>query len=226
MEKNITFSNNIPTAPVLWKSKDGIPMLVQNYKAVLKRVSITREKLRKFPSHIQRQFKDCLEEWIHKGIIEPVPYEEREKGFYIPYQVVVREDKASSKVRIVLDCASNFGGKSLNSEIKIGSNPMGSLQDILLQFRKHKYALTANVKEMFLAAKLREQDKDYHQIMIEKDGEMKPYRFTSFPFRNACSPKVAITVARMAAEKFEGKYPEASSAIVNNTLMDLSLIHI
>ena len=77
---------------------------------------------------------------------------------------------------------------------------------------------------MFLAIKLREQDIDYHRILVEKDGDMKPFRFTSFPFGNACSPKVAITIAQLAAEKLSINHPEASEAIKNHTLMDDTLI--
>ena len=89
-----------------------------------------------------------------QGVIEEVPFEDRETGFYIPHHPVIRQDKDSSKVRLVLNCAQKFGGTSLNDHIDSGSNPVQDLVGILLAFRTGQFALTADVQQMFLQVQM------------------------------------------------------------------------
>ena len=53
------------------------------------------------------------------------------------------------KVRIVLDCAARFRGKSLNDELLQGPDFMNSLVGVLLQFRKERVAIVSDIEAMF-----------------------------------------------------------------------------
>jgi len=58
--------------------------------------------------------------------------------------------------------AKNRSGSSLNGAIEKGPNKLNDLFAILLQFRRFKYAFTADISEMFLRIRLTESDKRYH----------------------------------------------------------------
>ncbi len=88
---------------------------------------------------------------------------------YIPYFPVVRLDKLTSKVRIIFAAATKNRDKLfLNSQIEKGPNRLQDLFGILLRFRQHAIALTADISEMFLQCRL---DKKKSVIIIVS-GEM------------------------------------------------------
>ena len=175
------------------------------------------------PKVIREAYNEVLDRLEKQRVIEDVPFDDRENRFYIPHHPVIRQDKDSSKVRLVLNCAQKFGGTSLNDHIDSGSNPVQDLVGILLAFRTGEFTLTADVKEMFLQVRMRPEDSDFHRILVKKNERFVPFRFRVFPFGNTCSPKVAITIAKQNAKRFQSKYPQASRSIQEFTLVDDTL---
>ena len=71
--------------------------------------------------------------------------------YYVPHHAVYRNDKITSKIRIVFDCSSKAPGKlSLNDHIVQGPNLNPDLVSIFLNFRTFKIALCADIEKAFL----------------------------------------------------------------------------
>ena len=53
---------------------------------------------------------------IDKGYIKKLTSERSEKGpcWYLPHFPVIREEKATTKIRIIFDSAAKYRGRSLN----------------------------------------------------------------------------------------------------------------
>ncbi|XP_066912732.1 uncharacterized protein [Clytia hemisphaerica] len=115
--------------------KEEITNLGDNY---------ARSKIR-LKNMVQKQFKDnnpeflrtydeILQQQLSAGVIEKVEHYEIGQTHYLPHRPVVREDKQSTKVRIVFDasCKSYKGGESLNDTLNPGPSITELLGDVLL----------------------------------------------------------------------------------------------
>lgn len=70
--------------------------------------------------------------------------------YYLPHHTVTKEDSITTKVRVVFDgSAPTSSGLSLNDVMLRGPTVQSSLFSILLRFRLHKIALTADVEKMY-----------------------------------------------------------------------------
>ena len=78
-------------------------------------------------------------------------------------QVVYKESSTIPKVRAVFDSsAKTYTSVSLNDTLLVGHTVHPPLIDVLLKFRSHRIALTADVSEMYWAIQLVKENKDLH----------------------------------------------------------------
>lgn len=77
-----------------------------------------------------------------KGYIRRLEPGEIDDGpsWYLPHFPVVREDKETTKVRIVDDSAARYGGVSLNDTMLPGPKLQQDVSDVLLRFRNNPVA--------------------------------------------------------------------------------------
>ena len=103
--------------------------------------------------HFKNQF--------HEGIIEKVTSPPLVGNTtYLPHRPVIREDKASTKVRIVYDASAKNKGPSLNESLYKGPCLTPLLFDVLLRFRAHDIALTADIEKAYLQISATESERD------------------------------------------------------------------
>ena len=100
---------------------------------------------------------------------------------YLPHHGVVRQDKATSKLRIVYDASARTTGPSLNGCIYTGPKFGQSIFDILLCFRFQKVALTGDIDKAFLMVSMDESDRDSLRFLWATDPNVKKYSPSDFP---------------------------------------------
>ena len=102
-----------------------------------------------------------------KGYIRKLEPGEIDNGpsWYLPHFPVVREDKETTKVRIVYDSAARYGGISLNDAMLPGPKLQQDVFDVLLRFRSNLVALVADLTEMFSQVTMAKQDRRYHRFL-------------------------------------------------------------
>ena len=87
----------------------------------------------------------------------------KELVHYLPHHPVVRENKETTKVRIVFDASSKVKTQpSLNDVLHSDCYLLPFLQDILLRFRIGKIGLVADIKEAFLQISI---NKEHHDLV-------------------------------------------------------------
>lgn len=147
--------------------------LEENKSVAEKRLSQVTKKLLKDPKNLQAYDK-AIREYIESGIAEKVSTEEDKKrknfAYYMPHQAVIKEDRATTKIRIVFDAsASRTAGRSLNDNLEIGPNLNPDIASLLMNFRQHKIAMAADVEKAFLQIAIHEEDRDALRFLWWKE---------------------------------------------------------
>ena len=84
---------------------------------------------------------------------------------YIQYHPVIRDDKKTTKIRIVFDASARDTGLSLNNCLYKGPHLAPLLYDVLLRFRSHVIALTSDIEKAFLQINVNENDPNYLRFL-------------------------------------------------------------
>jgi len=79
--------------------------------------------------------------------------------WYLPHHAVINPKKPD-KVRVVFDCAANFGGTLLNDKVLQGPDITNQLIGVLLRFREEPVAIMADVQAMFHQVRVSVSDRD------------------------------------------------------------------
>jgi len=114
---------------------------------------------------ILREYDGIICQQLADGIVERVPHcEENLSGcHFLPHHGMVREDKETTKLRVVFDGSAKdrLNDLSLNDCLEKGPNTTPHIFDILLKFRSYTIGIVSDVQKAF------------HQIVVvPKDRNM------------------------------------------------------
>lgn len=126
--------------------KDPHQLLPDNHQLSLRRLRGLLRRLRQ-DQEVLTEYDTIIRTQIQQGIVEVVPPEEQaEQVHYLPHHAVIRRDKKTTKLRIVYDAS----GSSLNECLHAGPKFDQKILDLLLRFRAHRVAFTADIEKAFL----------------------------------------------------------------------------
>ena len=179
-------------AGVPWKN--GQPNLEYNGDQAR---HLTQKMEAKMKPTVRTECDKINQELMDATFIRPLTEAETAKrdGYYNTWFPVIREDKVTTRVRIVINCAQKFGHiikKSLNDEILQGPKLHNDLLAVLLRFRRGKIALGGDIRKMYFMFHLPEEDQKYHRFWWRGQA----YQFTRWPFGNTAAPFVALFIVR------------------------------
>ena len=113
---------------------------------------------------------------------------------YLPHHGIVRQDKTTSKLRIIYDASARSTGPSLNDCLYYTGPKFGqSIFSILIQFRLHQIALIGDIEKAFLMVSIQEEDRDALRFLWISDlksgtPELITFRFSRVVFGVSASP--------------------------------------
>ena len=101
--------------------------------------------------------------------------------------MVIREDRNTTKVRVVCDASANNNGPSLSKSLETGPCLLPETFDVFIRFRAYKYGLTSDFKAAFLNIRIAEKDRDFLRFLWvsnieENEPEVIVKCFTSVVF--------------------------------------------
>ena len=225
MKLMFTHSKRLPSGhyqvPVLWKGDQRPP---NNRVEALKEWKRNLARLKDTGLH--EEFDKIIKHWLEEGYVEKLPSKAvlDKEAFYLPYFAVLRPDKQTSRVRIVMNGRAKFGKEqiSLNDCVSKGPKIINNLVEVLLRFRQHPIAVSCDIKEMFLRVFMPPEDRCWHRFFYtapeEKDASV--YQANVHQFGSAGSPSSSSFPVKFHALKREPDYPRASPAMIHKTLMD------
>ena len=221
--KNDTFHDGERyIVPMLWNDKEST--LPNNYFSSLAQLKSLEKRLDKDPS-LREKYAETIREDIQKGYVITVksldPKSQTNREWYLPHHPVLNPNKPG-KVRRVLNGASKCHGASLNKSLLVGPDLLQNLIFVLLRFRQHKYAVSADIEGMFLQVGVREEDQPSLRFLWREDptSSVVVHQYTRHIFGARDSPTCANFALQKTALDNQAEYPEAASAVVQKFYMD------
>ena len=225
MRLMFTQSKQLPSGhyqvPVLWKGDQRPP---NNRVEAMKEWKRNLARLKETDLH--SEFDKIIKHWLEQGYVERLPSQAvlDKEAFYLPYFAVLRPDKATSKVRIVMNGKAKFGPQqiSLNDCVSKGPKIINNLLEVLLRFRQYPVAISCDIQEMFLRVFMPPEDRCYHRFFYTKPEETQAgvYQANVHQFGSAGSPSSSTFPVKYHALKRATVYPKASPAMIKKTMMD------
>lgn len=165
---------------------------------------------------------------IQQGIVEVIrqPGELDVEGVhYLPHHAVIRKDKATTKLRVVYDASARTNSVSLNDCLHAGPKFNQKIIDILIRFRLHRVAFTADIEKAFLMVSVREKDRDFLRFLWVDDisrerPEIEVCRFPRVVFSVSCSPFLLNATLRHHLELHTLDQPELVAKILSSLYVD------
>ena len=207
---------------MLWIDKNF--SLPNNYYSSLAQFETSERTLSK-DSELRERYADTIREDIRKGYVVTVePHDPRKRSdreWYLLHHPVVNP-KQPGKVRRVLNGASKFHGASLNKSSLAGLDLLENLIFVLLRFRQHKYAVSANIEGMFLQVGVLARDQISLRFLWWEDttSDVVVHQYTRHIFGARDSPTCAIFALQKTATDNMSTYPEAASVVNEKFYMD------
>ena len=205
-----------------WK-EDHVPLPVNKNLSAARLVSTTR-KLEK--TGMLEEYHQIMQEQMAKGILEPVPnHPTGEVVHYIPHQAVIRENAATTKMRIVYDCSAraNNQSPSLNDCLETGPPLQPLLFDTLLRNRMRRFCITGDIQKAFLQVRVHEQDRDAQRVLWYDnlaDRKVTEYRFTRVIFGATSSPYILGATLQKHIKGYEEEFSATAQALMEDTYVD------
>ena len=201
LENQTDFMNGKYEVPMLWKDHAVLP---NNYKVAERIFASLTQRLRKDPT-LHKLYQKTFENYIRKGYSRKMSPEEvnrtSEKTRYLPHHPVFNPNKPG-KIRVVFDAASKHEGVSLNSRLLSAPDLLNNLTGVLMRFRLHPAAISADIEEMFHQVKVKEQDRDSLRFLWKNEiSSPKPsdtYQMTVHIFGAKDSPTCANHALKQA----------------------------
>lgn len=135
------------------------------------RLRSLHHKLRKEPS-LLAEYDAIIHEQLKSGIVEKVPDEcltnqETSQNYYLPHMAVIREDRKTTKARVVYDGSAKASKqeKSLNDCLQTGPNHLPHVFNMLANFRKNLVGLTADIEKAFSMVGIQKDHQDFLRFL-------------------------------------------------------------
>ena len=176
--------------PLMWR--DDHSVLQDNYDKVSSQFHSLEKRLDKNPT-LKTRYNAALTEMEEMGFVVEVKErsDSRDKVHYLPHHPHVRETSSTTKIRPVFNASCKGpNGVSLNDCLESGPNLNPNIVDVLLRFRRWKYAVTADVSKAFLQIELADSDQDVHRFLWRENREdrIRVMKFVRVTFGIKCSP--------------------------------------
>ena len=228
-EETTTFKDGRYHVALPWKPERA--ELHDNYRVAKKRFEGLKKRLKKDVTFYSR-YNEVVEDYLQQNIAEDVPKDNASADnvqYYLPHHAVVREDKVTTKLRVVFDASSHEDGSlSLNDCLLTGPNLNPDLLSVLIKFRKHEIAFMADIKKAFLQISLVESDRDAVRFLWctappsggEEEGELRVLRMTRVVFGASPSPFLLAATIRKHLKQYETEQPQVVETLRESLYVD------
>ena len=145
---------------------------------------------------------------------------------YLAHHPVVRQDKQTTKVRVVYDAsAKKNGGPSLNDCLYSGPPLSETIADVLVRFRCHKTALVGDLEKAFLMISVAEDDRDALRFLwfddpFSEEPNIIVFRFARVAFGLSSSPFLLNATLKHHIMMYDNEDPEFVQKLLQSLYVD------
>ena len=174
---------------------------------------------------------DRISKEQEEGVIEDANNETTEVGcvHYLPHREIIRDDKETTKMRIVFDGSAKLKYSfPLNDTLEKGPNMLPKIFDIIIRFRYYKYALISDIKSACHCIRVNKKDRDLTRFLWfddikSNDPKIIKKRYSVVLFGLAPAPFLLSTTVAMRMEKYRQTYEEIVIKFLQDLYMDDSV---
>ncbi len=223
--QEISFDGQRYQVSLPWKETHS--PLPDNLELSHRRLLSFLKRLRQDPKLLS-DYDTIIKDQMDRGIVEPVLDTSPRDGdqvHYLPHHVVVRRDKATSKLRIMYDASARSTGPALNDCLYTGPSFGQSIFDILLRFRLHRVALAGDIEKAFLMVSVAAKDRDCLRFLWVRDvsddkPEVVTYRFARVVFGVNSSPFLLNATINHHMKTYERSDPAFVEKFLSSIYVD------
>lgn len=173
-----------------------------------------------------KQYVAFMDEYLSLGHMELVNLNApalKVAPVYLAHHSIHKPSSTSTKLRVVFDASlATSSGHSLNDVLMTGPKLQDDLWAILVRWRKHKIALTADVHKMYRQFWIADEHRDYQRIVwrrtpTEPIGE---YRLKTITYGTSSAPFMAVRAMQKVADDERKRYPMAALVVKRDFYMD------
>ena len=142
---------------------------------------------------------------------------------FIPHHFVLKAESTTTKFRVVFDAsAKTSSGSALNDNLHVSPTLQDNIVDIILRFRIHPIAFTADIAKMYRQIDVCNEDRIYQHILWREspEDEIKQYQLNTVTYGTASAPYLAVKCLRVLAAESHLSYPLASSITHDSFFVD------
>ena len=222
---NVSFDGTQYQVVLPWR--DHVTTIPDNYELSLRRLKGLLRRLRQNRTLLE-DYNKAIVSQLEDGIVEIVSdltFSDGERVHYLLHHAVIRQDKQTTKLRVVYDASAKSTGPSLNECLHIGPKFNQRIFEILVRFRLHVSAFIADIEKAFLMISVDKRDRDALRFLWVKDihkdpPEIQVLRFTHVTFGVASSPFLLNATVRNHIEQFQESNPVAVDKLLRSIYVD------
>ncbi|GBM85144.1 hypothetical protein AVEN_85619-1, partial [Araneus ventricosus] len=169
-------------------------------------------------------YSNFMHEYLELGhMYEIKEIEEKSGSYYIPHLGVFRPESKTSPLRVVFNASTlTTAGNSLNSIQYNGGVIQDDLFSIMIRFRKHAFAFTADIKKMYRMILVHPSQRQLQRILWKDsyNGPIKTYELATVTYGTASAPFLAMRTLKQLAIDERKRYPAAATVLESDLYMD------
>lgn len=170
-------------------------------------------------------YREFMRTYLALNHMEVIPTDELNTvpHCYLPHHAVFKPDSTSTKLRVVFDAtAATTNGRGLNALLLTGPRLQETLSSILMRWRRHQIAISADVEKMYRQIWVTPAHQDYQRIVWrETTGEpVQHYRLKTVTYGTASAPYMAVKTMQKLAEDEKDAFPRAAEVVCNDFYVD------
>lgn len=174
---------------------------------------------------LKAQYSEVINEYLQLNHIERVPEKCKNDSLavYLPHHAVIRNDKITTKVRVVFDASCvGSNGTSLNSDLMVGPSLQPELRHIIMRWRCYRICLNADIIKMYRQVKVADEDADFQRIYWREnpDAELQHLRHLRVTFGTSSAPYLAVRSLQQLAQDEGADFPLVKDKVLSEFYMD------
>lgn len=174
-----------------------------------------------------KNYKEFIYEYVslNHGKFVPLVLESDaiQKKYFLPHHAVVRQDKPTTKLRVVFDgSCKTTSGSSLNDIMLKGYQVQPNLFDILCRFRSFKFVLTSDIEKMYRKIFVN-PSQTFLLNILWRDNPSDPIQcieLLTVTYGTNCAPFLATRILHEIGKNNMSSFPLDSEALLTQTYID------
>ena len=206
LQSTVSFNGERYEVGLLWNGDQAA--LSNNFSSALGQLRSLKRRLDS-NQQLKKKYGETIASDLEKGYVsilskDELAETENKSVWYVPHHPVLNPHKPD-KVRRVCNVASKFRGHSLKDMLLAGPDLLANLMGILARFREERYALSADIEEMFLQVEVRREDRRFLRFLwFDEQNRIVTYQYNRHIFGANSSPTCAnFVLQRCATENAE-----------------------